>query len=146
MSSFRDPLFVKVLDDGKNYELLQSFHYFRETNNNEIIQVQKGFITDFASVPRIFWSIFPPFGRYTKCAVLHDRLCVAFNNKQTWQEVVLINDDMKATTDLSKKVKRKEADKIFLESMKAIKVGKFTRTCLYLSVRLYAIFKYGLNS
>lgn len=36
--------------------------------------VPAGFITDFASVPRILWWIFPPYGEFTKAAVLHDYL------------------------------------------------------------------------
>lgn len=36
------------------------------------IDVPEGFETDFATVPRIFWSIFPPVGEYATAAVLHD--------------------------------------------------------------------------
>ena len=36
--------------------------------------VPAGFITDFASVPRILWWIFPPYGEFTKAAVVHDYL------------------------------------------------------------------------
>lgn len=36
-------------------------------------EIPVGFITDFASVPRSFWSIFPPYdSRYAKAAVIHD--------------------------------------------------------------------------
>jgi hypothetical protein len=34
--------------------------------------VPRGFQTDFASIPRIFWTILPPVGRYDKAAVIHD--------------------------------------------------------------------------
>lgn len=145
MSSFRDPLHVKVLDDGANYELLESFSYYMGDDKSALLQVQKGFITDFASVPRIFWSIYPPFGRYTKCAVLHDRLCVAFLNKELWNDVALKAEDLPIEL-YNRYVKRYEADKMFLDSMKAIKVKAFTRYVLYASVRLYAIFKYGLKA
>jgi hypothetical protein len=36
--------------------------------------VPAGRITDLASVPRILWAIYPPFGRYTRAAVIHDDL------------------------------------------------------------------------
>ena len=38
------------------------------------ITVKQGTPTDFASVPRLFWAIFPPYGRYTMAAVFHDEL------------------------------------------------------------------------
>jgi hypothetical protein len=33
------------------------------------------FVTDFASVPRIFVWLIPTYGSYTKAAILHDYLC-----------------------------------------------------------------------
>jgi uncharacterized protein DUF1353 len=36
------------------------------------VDVPVGFITDFASVPRIFWSVLPRDGRYTYPAIVHD--------------------------------------------------------------------------
>lgn len=143
MSTFRSPLKVIVLDDGDRYQLDEEFSYYRENNENEIINIERGYITDFASVPRLFWSIFPPFGRYTKSAVLHDRLCDAFLKKEKWSDVLKNSNFVGSEEKLNKKVTRKEADKIFLESMKAIKVGKFTRWTLYSFVRFYAIFRYG---
>lgn len=37
-----------------------------------IIIVPAGFVTDLASIPRLFWNILPPFGKYTEAAVVHD--------------------------------------------------------------------------
>ena len=34
--------------------------------------VPAGFVTDFASVPKIVWSFIPPMGPYAAAAVLHD--------------------------------------------------------------------------
>lgn len=176
MSSFTSPLHVEVLENGKEYKILEEFTYYRSDQKDIKIVVEKGFITDFASVPRIFWSIFPPFGTYTKSAVLHDRLCVAFLKKQTWSAVLQkeikeeeenIKKDINNIESIEKEDKsnqqnntasleniaksaypitRKEADIIFLESMKAVKVPYFTRLCLYYSVRLYAILKYGFKA
>ena len=36
--------------------------------------IPKGFITDFASVPRWLWSILPPHGKMANAAILHDYL------------------------------------------------------------------------
>jgi hypothetical protein len=40
-----------------------------------MIRVPVGYRTDFASIPRFFWRILPPAGRYGKAAVVHDWLC-----------------------------------------------------------------------
>jgi len=145
MSSFTNDLRVKVLDDGANYEVLDEFVYYRDKENNVKIFVGAGFITDFASIPRIFWSIFPPFGKYTKAAVLHDRLCVAFNNRECWKDVLTDTANVDSNF-LQQSVKRKDADNIFLEAMDVLKVDTKTKYCLYAGVRLYAIYKYGISS
>lgn len=44
------------------------------TVNDQAYKIFKGFKTDLASIPRIFWSIFPPFGSYQDAAILHDYL------------------------------------------------------------------------
>lgn len=36
------------------------------------ITVPEGFVTDLASIPRVFWNILPPFGAYSAAAVVHD--------------------------------------------------------------------------
>jgi Protein of unknown function (DUF1353) len=48
------------------------YHGRRET-----FVVPAGFLTDFASVPRVLVWLFPRFGRYTMAAVLHDWLVTA---------------------------------------------------------------------
>ena len=141
MSSFTSDLKVKVLENGDKYQLLESFTYYRDKDRDLILKVPEGYITDFATIPKIFWSIYPPFGKYTKAAVLHDRLCDAYLNKETWADVLVsdnLSDEARAV-----KVRRVDADVIFLEAMESIGVPAFTRKCLYFFVRAYAIFKYG---
>jgi hypothetical protein len=38
------------------------------------VNVPSGFVTDLASVPRLFWSVFPRTGRYAYAAIAHDYL------------------------------------------------------------------------
>jgi Protein of unknown function (DUF1353) len=38
------------------------------------VTVPIGFVTDFASIPRLFWSLLPSDGRYTYPAIVHDFL------------------------------------------------------------------------
>ena len=125
MSSFTKPLVVEVYDNGRKFKLKESFTYYREDNNKEILEVPEGFVTDFCSIPRIFWSIYPPTGggtkrtSYGKCGVLHD---AAYQFK--WFD-------------------RKGCDKLFLEAMKAMGVGYITRYIFYWSVRLFGRSRYG---
>ena len=56
-------------------------HYFELVKDFKVdvlgykITVPKGFRSDLASVPRIFWPIIPRHGRYTIAAIVHDYLC-----------------------------------------------------------------------
>ena len=40
------------------------------------VDVPEGFVTDLASIPRLFWPLLPANGWYELAAVFHDRLCV----------------------------------------------------------------------
>lgn len=39
------------------------------------ITVPQGFVTDFASIPRPFWALWPRSGRWNPAAVIHDYEC-----------------------------------------------------------------------
>ena len=55
------------------------------------VRVPKGFVTDLASVPRIFWSKYPPIGRYAYAAVVHDYLYwVQTTTKDVADEIMMI--------------------------------------------------------
>ncbi|MBZ7942747.1 DUF1353 domain-containing protein [Campylobacter molothri] len=43
--------------------------------------IPKGFKTDGASIPRLFWSLFPPYkSEYFSACVIHDYLCEKANS------------------------------------------------------------------
>ncbi len=116
MSSFTNDLIVRSHNETK-WQLTEEFKfYFEENGSKEYITVTKGFITDFASVPRILWSILPPTGRYTKAAVLHDFL---YSNK--------------SNTNFT----RKQCDKMFLQAMEILGVKKWVRRTIYRAVRIF---------
>lgn len=72
---------VEVSSNGYSYKLLESI-----TIRGHMIPL--GFRTDFASVPRILWSAFPPFGKYCHAAVLHDYLyCTRAHHSLTRKQV-----------------------------------------------------------
>ena len=81
------------------------------------IKIPEGFITDGASVPRIFWAIFPPNRTdYLPCAIVHDFLC--------------------------DKGDYKKADRCFLNCLRQLAVGKLTTYIMYCAVRLYHLIRY----
>lgn len=100
------------MPDGRNWQTLTPIEFAG-------ISVPVGTRTDFASVPRAFWSIFPPFGPYMKAAVLHDYL---------YQSHLL---------------PRKDADKLFLQAMTELQVPRSTRTIMYWAVRLFGAKAYN---
>jgi|APMI01.1.fsa_nt_gi hypothetical protein len=40
----------------------------------QLVEVPEGFVTDLASIPRVFWQVLRPEGRYAYAAVVHDYL------------------------------------------------------------------------
>lgn len=75
------------------------------------VRVPVGFVTDFASIPRIFWSLLPPDGLYTFAAIIHDYLY--------WEQPG----------------SREEADLTLRFAMEDLKVGAATITAIYSGVR-----------
>ncbi len=78
MSSFTKPLIIEfdyAGDPERPYVLHRSFSYYTDLLPIPVIDVPAGYRTDFASIPRFFWRILPPAGRYGKAAVIHDWLC-----------------------------------------------------------------------
>ncbi len=77
MSTFTTPLDIRIVGKWR-FELLAPFEYhlgnYPTKYNSDIITVPEGFITDLASIPRVFWSILSPIDEYVKAAVLHDWL------------------------------------------------------------------------
>lgn len=98
----------------KHWELVADFRVLIDTNETkEFISVPKGYRTDLASVPRIFWSIIPPFGNYSKAAVVHDYLY--YTQSYT----------------------RKECDQVFYDFMIVNDVYKWKAKIMWLAVRMF---------
>lgn len=74
--------------------------------------IPKGFVTDFASVPKSMWNILPPLGLHNEGALLHDYLY-----------------DNRIGT-------RKQADDIFLNVMLSSGVKTHVAWIMYLGVRI----------
>ena len=94
---------VALLDDDLCYE--------SDIAGNILVPV--GFASDGASVPRILWSIYPPFGKYLEAAVVHDWFCVQHS------------------------VDSITAAKVFREAMAVCGVPAWRSTKMYWAVRMF---------
>lgn len=137
-AKFENALDVRPLDDGKNWLVLEDFYYDTDVYLKPMrtavtqytltypagvehwrrgwrILVEKGFTTDFASIPRSVWGIIggPADGKYRKIAVVHDKLY--------------------RTRGLCT---RAQADAVLLEGMKFSGCSWFQRTAIYTAVRV----------
>lgn len=109
---FMDPLELSPLPNGHEWTVLADLTYLPAAG--PAITVCAGFVTDLASVPRIFWNIFPPFGKYTAAAVLHDWLYTHRAGRP-----------------------RSRCDSLFMESMKVCGVSWAARSTIYSAVRCW---------
>ena len=115
---FRSTAKIEDLGVGKDgrphAKLLEDLVY--ETNlNGGTITVPKGYISNYASTPRLLWSIFPPWGEYNRAAILHDYLC-----------------------DYGE-CSRFQTDSVFREAMAQLGVPTWRRVIMYYAVRIAAV-------
>lgn len=82
--------------------------------------VPRGFVTDFATVPRIFWWMFGPTGLYTWAAILHDWFCKMLRMRKS-------------------PVTAREADRYFRLACAELGVGFVPRWLLWTGVRWGAL-------
>lgn len=134
MVKFENALDVRAQDDGRNWLVLEDFYYdtdvmldgastdgpvrsigYSNYTSGRRIMIPKGFITDFASIPRVLWSAVggPAEGKYRKAAVVHDFLY--------------------RTPGLAT---RPQADAVLLEAMKFLGCSWWQRTVIYSGVRV----------
>lgn len=102
-------LFWKWKREFVEWEVVEPLIY---RGNTETFTVPIGFVTDFASIPRILWSLVPPYGRYTKAAVLHDHFYV------------------------TQSITRRDADGLFRRTMKELGVSRLLSRVMWLAVRI----------
>lgn len=99
-------------DDGE-YWVLGNDLVFPIRDTGQRIVVPRGFVTDFASVPRIFWTFFPKHGEYTRAAIVHDFLY--------WEQ----------------RCNREQADELFDIVMEDSDVDSTSRFTIYAAVRVW---------
>jgi hypothetical protein len=97
---------------GDKYKLLEDLQY-------KTILVPKGYETNGANIPRLFWAIYPP-------------------NKSDFLPAVIIHDY------LCDKEEYKKADDLFEECLKELGIKSFDLSVLVKSVRIYHKIKYKI--
>ncbi|WP_080206390.1 DUF1353 domain-containing protein [Salmonella enterica] len=112
MSRFTTPAILEMLGHY-NWRVYEPFAFYLSDDESDVIDVPAGFITDLATIPRIFWILLPPDGKYAKAAIIHDY--------------------MYATALRTKR----EADLIFLDGMTVLGVPRWKRTIMYYAVRIF---------
>lgn len=113
------PLLVEEVI-GKNLWRLQRDVIY-ETDAGSRIVAPYGMLTDFASIPRFVWPLWPPYDTsYGKAAVIHDRMYQTNGNTPRHQYT------------------RRETNLIFLEAMKSLGAGYFKRSTIFNAVQLFS--------
>ena len=106
------------LADGKNWRLDGPLVCYRGMDE-KILIVPSGFVTDFASVPRIAWQLVPPEGKYDNAACLHDYLYRTHQYPQA------------------------TCDELLKEAMQSSDVPAWQVFVIYWAVRLFGRFAYN---
>jgi hypothetical protein len=117
---FGNPTFY-IFADMDYFGLLACIGWRPTGSQRDFLLVPRGFVTDFASVPRLFWSIFPPIGKYGYPALFHDFVY--------WEQ----------------EISRVESDLVFRETMKELGVSKVVTSIMYAAVRLFGSFAWRKN-
>lgn len=109
------------------YAVIPGFRYYIGTENSDkYVDVESGFRTDGATIPRMFWWLLPPLGEYSQATTLHDKLC------QTYEITQVING-----TPTQVKIIRKDIDLILAEAMDVLEVTKWKRNFIMAGVNIY---------
>lgn len=101
---------------GDRTELMEPLIYL--SGANERIEIPAGFMTDYASIPKIFRNIYEPSGPARFPAILHDYLYQRLGRGPYFKN-------------------RKQSDDLFLEAMQLVGVDLIQRRTIYRMVRLF---------
>lgn len=100
--------------------------------------IPKGFITDGATIPKLFWNILSPFGRFFKSCALHDYICLMAKLKNN--EAPNLKEGINIATPY-----RKRADTLLSLSMKKQGIKLWRRLLIMANVRTYTFFTFSVG-
>lgn len=87
---FNFPYYLKVYNEDlkrRPFEVMEEINFIYK---NRVIRVNKGYRTDFASVPRFFHRVVSPVGRHGKAAIVHDFLCDEVPHSMDYKEAAQV--------------------------------------------------------
>lgn len=113
--TFEGGLVLREVNVGE-WELAHDLLYIDDDGEEWLIP--QGQRTDMASTPRGLWPWFPPFGTYSKAAVVHD--CLYRSHRAT----------------------RREADAIFYRAMIACGTARWRARVMWWGVRCFGFWAY----
>jgi hypothetical protein len=126
MSAFTGPLTIREHDvDTDIWEMVSPLVWeIGHLGSGVFVTAESGFVSDGASIPFPVNIVFPRWGRkYRRPAVIHDHLCRLIS----------------AGTPDPAAPRRKDADRVFLEAMRACGVFLPVRYAFWGAVRVYAV-------
>lgn len=97
-------------------------YYISGMDSPAWVDVPRGYLIDGASVPRLLWTIIPPWGAYGAATIVHDKLC----------EYLSITVD-----GLPQSITRKVADDILAEAMRSLGVNARDQDLINTAVAAY---------
>lgn len=104
--------------DAKNVALDSPLVY---VGKRQTFTVPRGFVSDFATIPKFLWWLLGPTGKYTAAAILHDYFC-----KLLWMR--------------NSPVTGRDADGLFRRTCRELGVDPLSRYLLWTGVRWGALF------
>ena len=105
-----------------HWRVLTPFSY--KIDQESWVTIPAGYLTDGASVPRLFWNMIPPWGAYGQAAVVHDLLC-------EYLSVV--------RNGVPTKITRAECDNVLNQAMQNLGVPTTQRLMIYGAVCAYRV-------
>jgi Protein of unknown function (DUF1353) len=114
--------YASALLGKDHWRVLTPFSY--KIDEESWVTIPKGYLTDGASVPRLFWNMIPPWGPYGQAAVVHDLLCEYLSVVRNGRPV---------------SITRAECDQLLNQAMKNLDVNPALRWMIYSAVCAYRI-------
>lgn len=142
-SSFTTPLEVEYID-GRSWRVEKEFDYLVDFEDKDsAIRVPEGFITDFASIPRVFWTCWPPTGMYGKAAVVHDYLYVVGGRVPCPTCVTMGEIGLGGSCPQAKFFTKAQADRVFRDAMEVLGVKNPQRWIMWQMVQRFGKGNFG---
>lgn len=120
---------ASVLNNKDIWATIPGFRYYiGSEGSDKYVDVETGFRTDGATIPRLLWWLLPPVGEYSQACTLHDKLC------RTYEITQVING-----VPTQVKITRKEVDAILDEALGVLEVTPWKHDFIMAGVNVYRL-------